>query len=56
LAPLMVLIVVLGFFPKPLTDIIEPAVDHTLEQVGVSDPEPAVAGVPASAAEEESNE
>ena len=32
------------------------AVDHTLEQVGVSDPEPAVAGVPASAAEEESHE
>ena len=28
LAPLLVLIVVLGFFPKPLTSIINPAVDR----------------------------
>jgi NADH-quinone oxidoreductase subunit M len=48
LAPLLLLIVVLGFFPKPLTAIINPAVGHTLEQVGVTDPEPAV-----PAAEEE---
>ncbi len=46
LAPLLLLIVVLGFFPKPLTDIINPAVGDTLEQIGVTDPEPAV---PASA-------
>ncbi len=51
LAPLLVLIVGLGLFPKPLTAIINPAVGHTLEQVGVSDPAP---DVPASAAEEES--
>jgi NADH-quinone oxidoreductase subunit M len=58
LAPLLLLIVVLGFFPKPLTAIINPAVGDTLEQVGVTDPEPAV---PASAghasdAEEESDQ
>ena len=58
LAPLLLLIVVLGFFPKPLTSIINPAVGHTLEQAGVSDPEP---DVPADAehasdAEEESHQ
>ncbi len=42
LAPLLLLIVVLGFFPKPLTSIINPAVADTLQQVGVSDPKPAV--------------
>jgi NADH-quinone oxidoreductase subunit M len=42
LAPLLLLIVVLGFFPKPLTSIINPAVHDTLEQVGVQDPKPAV--------------
>ena len=56
LAPLLLLIVLLGFFPKPLTSIINPAVGHTLEQAGVSDPKP---DVPADAehasdAEEES--
>jgi NADH-quinone oxidoreductase subunit M len=56
LAPLVVLIVALGFFPKPLTDIIEPAVGHTLEQAGVSDPRPSVTDGSASAAEEESHE
>jgi NADH-quinone oxidoreductase subunit M len=55
LAPLLLLIVVLGFFPKPLTDIINPAVGHTLEQIGVTDPEPDVpASQVASDAEEES--
>ncbi|HEU4515064.1 MAG TPA: NADH-quinone oxidoreductase subunit M, partial [Nocardioidaceae bacterium] len=42
LAPLLVLIVLLGFYPKPLTAIIEPAVQDTLQQVGVSDPAPEV--------------
>jgi len=42
LAPLLALIVVLGFFPKPLTSIINPAVADTLQQVGVQDPAPAV--------------
>ena len=52
LAPLLLLIVVLGFYPTPLTAVINPAVEETLQQVGVSDPEPAV---PASAGAEEEN-
>jgi NADH-quinone oxidoreductase subunit M len=44
LAPLVALIVALGFYPKPLLDVIEPAVETTLTQVGVQDPEPTVAG------------
>jgi NADH-quinone oxidoreductase subunit M len=46
LAPLLLLIVVLGFFPKPALDVINPGVQDTLQQVGVSDPEPTA---PASA-------
>ena len=44
LAPLLVLIVILGFYPRPLTEIINPAVDATLQHIGVSDPQPDVAG------------
>jgi len=33
---------VLGFFPRPLTAIINPAVADTLQQVGVKDPAHAV--------------
>lgn len=40
LAPLLALIVVLGLFPKPALDVIQPAVDATLEQVGATDPGP----------------
>jgi len=53
LAPLLVLIVLLGFYPKPLTTIINPAVADTLQQVGVSDPEPDVPGGTASSSAEE---
>ena len=54
LAPLLLLIVVLGFYPKPLLSVINPAVEDTLQQVGVSDPQPTV---PASApGEEEENQ
>src|SRR5688572_26785817 len=41
-APLIAVIIALGFFPKPLLDVINPAVDRTMQQVGVSDPEPRV--------------
>jgi NADH-quinone oxidoreductase subunit M len=51
LAPLLVLIVVLGFFPRPLTSIINPAVADTLQQVGAKDPAPAVPAQAASAEE-----
>ena len=52
LAPLIVLIVLLGFYPKPLTEIINPAVQDTLQQVGVSDPAPEVPADAGSAEEE----
>ncbi|HET6483032.1 MAG TPA: NADH-quinone oxidoreductase subunit M [Actinoplanes sp.] len=41
-APLILLIVLLGFYPKPLTDVINPAVEATLQDVGVRDPAPTV--------------
>ena len=42
LAPLVLLIVVLGFFPKPLLAVINPAVDYTMSQVGTENPQPSV--------------
>ena len=42
LAPLLALILVLGFFPKPALDIITPAVNTTLNHVGVTDPTPTI--------------
>ena len=57
LAPLLVLIVLLGFYPRPLTEIINPAVADTLQQVGVSDPPPDVAGgTPGDLAEKEADQ
>ena len=44
LAPLVLLIVLLGFYPTPLLDVINPSVADTLSYVGVTDPAPAVAG------------
>ncbi|GIJ75947.1 NADH dehydrogenase subunit M [Micromonospora phaseoli] len=41
-APLIALIVLLGFYPKPVTDVINPAIQATLEDVGRSDPAPTV--------------
>ena len=43
LAPVLLLILVLGFFPKPLLSVINPSVDHTMSQVDKHDPEPTVA-------------
>ncbi|MBA2697375.1 MAG: NADH-quinone oxidoreductase subunit M [Nocardioidaceae bacterium] len=43
LAPLLLLIVVLGLFPKPALDALNPTVDRLLQQVGVEDPQPTVA-------------
>ncbi|HET7735669.1 MAG TPA: NADH-quinone oxidoreductase subunit M [Nocardioidaceae bacterium] len=42
-APLVAMIVGLGFYPQPLLDAINPAVDHTLTHVGKQDPAPTVA-------------
>jgi len=41
--PLIALLIALGVYPKPLLDIVDPAVGHTLTTVGVHDPAPAVA-------------
>src|SRR3954462_10261563 len=41
-APLVVLVIGLGFFPKPLISVIEPAVHSTLDRVGAHDPAPTV--------------
>ncbi len=37
-APLLVLVVVLGFYPKPLQDVLQPTVCQTLSQVEKADP------------------
>jgi NADH-quinone oxidoreductase subunit M len=42
-APLIALILLLGFYPKPVIDVINPAVRATLVQVHSSDPAPTVA-------------
>jgi NADH-quinone oxidoreductase subunit M len=48
-APLIALMLVLGFYPKPLTDVITPAVEATLQDAGRSDPAPTVgSGEPAT--------
>jgi NADH-quinone oxidoreductase subunit M len=40
-APVMVVILALGFFPKPLLDFINPSIDRTLHSVSETDPKPA---------------
>ncbi|WBB65425.1 NADH-quinone oxidoreductase subunit M [Micromonospora sp. WMMD812] len=41
-APLIALIVLLGFYPKPVTDVINPAVQATMDDIGRTDPAPSV--------------
>ncbi|GAA2599567.1 NADH-quinone oxidoreductase subunit M [Streptomyces tubercidicus] len=41
-APLIALLLFLGVYPKPLTDLIDPAVGHTLSVVDKKDPKPTV--------------
>ncbi len=45
--PLIALLLVLGIYPKPALDIINPAVTHTLTTVDQSDPAPRMAEGPA---------
>ena len=40
-APLIALIVFLGIYPKPVIDVINPAIKFTLQDVGKTDPAPA---------------
>ncbi len=41
-APLVAVILALGFYPKPVLDVLTPAVDRTLQDVQQVDPSPAV--------------
>ncbi|MGV0044378.1 NADH-quinone oxidoreductase subunit M [Mycobacterium colombiense] len=41
-APLIALLLVLGIYPKPVLDIINPAVENTMTTIGQHDPKPAV--------------
>ncbi|MBV9319526.1 MAG: NADH-quinone oxidoreductase subunit M [Mycobacterium sp.] len=41
-APLIALLLVLGVYPKPVLDIINPAVGHTMTTIGQHDPAPRV--------------
>jgi NADH-quinone oxidoreductase subunit M len=50
-APLIALLIALGFFPKPLLDVINPAVSSTLQHVGQTDPTPTVPVASGSSAE-----
>jgi NADH-quinone oxidoreductase subunit M len=43
LAPILAIIVVLGFYPKPVLDVITPSVQHTMSRVEKQDPAPTVA-------------
>jgi NADH-quinone oxidoreductase subunit M len=42
IAPLIALILGLGLYPKPVIDIIKPAVESTMQHVGVTDPSPEI--------------
>jgi NADH-quinone oxidoreductase subunit M len=46
-APLIALLLVLGVYPKPALDVINPAVSHTLTTINQPDPAPRVAEGPA---------
>ncbi|MFC7329310.1 NADH-quinone oxidoreductase subunit M [Marinactinospora rubrisoli] len=51
--PLIAVIVAFGVYPKPMLDVINPAVEHTMRQVGVSDPAPALGHVDQAANSQE---
>ncbi|MEU0497633.1 NADH-quinone oxidoreductase subunit M [Mycobacterium sp. NPDC006124] len=42
-APLIALLLILGIYPKPVLDVVDPAVGHTLSTIGQQDPAPRVA-------------
>ena len=43
-APIFLLILALGFYPKPLQNVLNPSVDHTMSEVHLQDPAPSVTG------------
>ena len=42
LTPLVVLIILLGVYPQPVLDVINPTAERTMVDVGFTDPPPAV--------------
>jgi NADH-quinone oxidoreductase subunit M len=40
IAPVIAILIVLGFFPKPILDVINPTVTNTMQVIGVTDPAP----------------
>jgi len=49
-APLIALLFVLGVYPKPVLDLINPAVENTMTTIGQHDPAPSVpVGTPRTA-------
>jgi len=44
IAPVIAVIIALGFYPKPALDIINPAAEATISKAGFSDPAPVVGG------------
>ncbi|MFD4429554.1 NADH-quinone oxidoreductase subunit M [Nocardia sp. NPDC058497] len=48
--PLLVALLALGFYPKPILDLVDPAVGHTLSTIGKHDPAPTVPAPEAGAA------
>lgn len=45
IAPVLAVIIFLGFYPSPLLKVINPAAAHTIAQVGFTDPAPRIAQV-----------
>jgi NADH-quinone oxidoreductase subunit M len=45
-APLIALVLFLGYYPKPVLDVINPAVQATFSDIGKTDPHPTVATNP----------
>ena len=46
IAPVVVLIIALGFVPQVVLNVVNPAVDRTMISVGATDPQPQVAAAP----------
>ncbi len=47
-APLIAVIIAVGFYPKPVLDVINPAISRTMKEAGSTDPAPTVPGVTAA--------
>lgn len=47
-APMLILIIAMGVYPKPVLDVINPAVDRVMISIGATDPPPTVPGITAA--------